>query len=77
MYKTKKQYSKKDLKMNIPIQIGQSDFVCLSKYLTIAMDLICKLKTNSKPNQNKKALKKIAPCVPNFLKQGNESLSDL
>ena len=63
--------------MNIPIQIGQSDFVCLSKYLTIAMNLIDQLKTNSKPSQYKIALKKIAPYVPDFLKLGNESLTNL
>ena len=51
--------------------------MCLSKYLTIAMNLIDQLKTNSKPSQYKIALKKIAPYVPDFLKLGNESLTNL
>ena len=49
----------------------------LSKYLTISINLINHIKTDSELSTNEDLAKKIGPFVPNFLKKSTESLITL
>ena len=79
LFKIKKTHETLGQKSNealIPMEMKQTDFVCLAKYLFIRVRLIDYLKTKSKPI-DKATLKKVTPYIPHFILNGIESASDL
>jgi len=76
------------MRRSIPLEIGQSDFVCLSKYLTLYMNLIAFIRaaaegeveedTRSADGGPSNTLKTISHCIPSFiLRNQDETLTAL
>ena len=70
------------MRRSIPLEIGQSDFVCLSKYLTLYMNLIAFIRaaaegeveedTRSADGGPSNTLKTISHCIPSFILRNKE-----